>query len=350
MISLSLILLVLAAGEGMFTTVADRAYSRENPGEGLVIELAGNVSVTDGEITVTSDSAVVWQGRGDARFYGNVVIVADTLRGTSDYLEYRREPGMVTMKGNVELTDGESVVRAQEIVYFRGSRKATAKKDVVMTGPELGFVRGEYALYDRDRGSLFVTVDPILKRAVGEDTLVVRADRLEFFPGENSAEAQGAAVVTLASKDIRSTSEYLRYFGEEDRFELLGSPLLETGDGELSGDWMEIKLDASGDPESVRIEGGASGHMVDRGTNPPAETWFDSEHAVFVLDGGAPDSIMLEGSAVLRMKGGGKAAEKMENNTVMGNVITMEFSDGELEKLTVTGSVRGTYSYLGGRR
>ncbi|MCK4806446.1 MAG: hypothetical protein KAT09_02305, partial [Candidatus Aegiribacteria sp.] len=253
---------VLVAGVGVFTTTADRAVSRDTDSHELVIDLIGNVVVTDGEVTVTSDSGTVWQESGNAVFYSNVTVEADTLTGTSHYLEYIKEAGMITMTGSVILTDGETVLEAGEVVYFRESGKATARENVIMTGPRIGRVEGQYALYDRDRGSLFITVDPVLRRVEGEDSLVVTADRMEFFPDENLAEAQGNASVSMPGKDFYSMSEYLRYFGNEDRFELFGSPMLESEDMELSGDWMEILLESSGDPRSIRVEGGASGYFL----------------------------------------------------------------------------------------
>ncbi|MBN2587758.1 MAG: hypothetical protein JXA64_02690 [Candidatus Fermentibacteraceae bacterium] len=339
---------LLLAGSGVFTTSADRAFSREVAEGELVIDLVGNVSVTDGEVTVTSDSGTVWQNSGNASFYGNVTVIADTLTGTSMFLEYIKAAGIVTMTGNVELTDGQTVLNAGEVVYFRQSGKATAREDVVMTGPSLGYVQGQYALYDRERGSLFITVDPVLRRVVEGDSLTVTADRLEFFPEDNSAEAQGNATVLMPARDFRSTSEYLRYFGDEERFELFGSPVLESEGSELSGDWMEILLDDSGDPSRVRIEGDAAGYFLDRDQDPPAETWFSSESAFFEFQDGDPDSVMLAGAALLRMKSGGDAAQRDEMNTVRGNMMSISFENGEAVEVIVSGSVTGTYSYLGG--
>ncbi len=339
---------LLLVGAGVFTTTADRATSRSAEDGELVIDLVGSVSVTDGEVTVTSDSGTVWQNSGNASFYGDVRVTTDTLTGTSRYLEYVRDAGMVTMTGDVVLTDGSTVLSAREVVYFRQSGKATAREDVVMTGPSVGHVEGQYALYDRARGSLFITVDPVLRRVVDGDSLTVTADRLEFFPDDNSAEAQGNATVLMPAREFTSTSEYLRYFGDEERFEFFGSPVLESEESRLSGDWMEVQLDSSGDPLWVRVEGGASGYFLDTGPSPPAETWFSSSRAYFAFEGGSPDSVMLTGSALLRMKSGGEAAEREEMNTVRGNSLSISFQDGEAVEVIVSGNVRGTYSYLGG--
>ncbi len=346
--SLILLLSATAVGAGVFTATADRAVARELDSGEVVLDLAQNVVVTDGEVTVNSDSATIWQDSGNALFLGNVIVLMDTLTGTCEYLEYLKDAGMVTMTGDVVLTDGETVIEAEEVVYFRGSAKATARENVIMTGPWFGRVEGQYALYDRERGSLFVTVDPVLRRAENGDSLTVTADRLEFFPDENSAEAQGNVFVSMPEMNFTSSSEYLRYFGDEDRFELFGSPVLLFEEGDMSGDWMEILLESSGDPESVRIEGDASGYFRDSGVDPPGETWFSSERAFFSFEDSEPDSVMLTGFASLQMKSGGEAASRHEMNTVRGNTFIIRFEDGNATEVIVSGSVTGTYSYRGG--
>lgn len=344
---LLLALLAVASVADVFTVTADRADGRSLEDGEAVLDLYGNVHVTDGEVTVTSDSGTVWQESGNARFFGSVTVVSDTLSGTADFLEYLKDAGMLTMTGGVTLTDGETVVEAGEVVYFRLSGKATARDSVVMTGPWLGRVTGEYALYDRERGSLFVTVEPVLIRVESGDSMTVTADRLEFFPDDNSAEAQGNALVLIPSREFTSSSEYLRYFGDEDRFELFGSPVLTTADGEIQGDWMEVLMDESSGPAAIRVEGGASGSFIDRGLEPPSETSFSSQSAFFTMEGGEPDSVRLTGSATLTIRSGGEAAAREEMNTVTGNIFIIRFERGDATEVIVSGSVTGTYSYRG---
>jgi hypothetical protein len=192
-----------------------------------------------------------------------------------------------------------------------------------------------------------VTVDPVLQRVEDGDTMTVVADRLEFFPDENRAEAQGNAFVDVPARDLTASSEYLKYFGDDDRFELLGSPEVLSPDGDISGDWMEIVM-RDGNLSSVRVEGGADGYMIDESVDPPSETWFRSQRALFTwAASGDIESVELTGSVFVSMKGGGEAAERAETNTVLGEHLVAEFSGGEMERIVITGTVRGTYSYSG---
>jgi lipopolysaccharide export system protein LptA len=329
---------------GVFTVNADNASGSETPDGELVIDLRGDVEVTDGDIFVTSDSGRVWQNSGRAVFFGDVVVVADTITASADRLEYDRSSGTAVLTGHAVLEDGESRLTASQVTFFRLVGKAVASGGVVMTGPWLGHVTGEYALYDQARGTLFVTIDPALRRAEGSDSLLITADRLEFLPDSDRAEAQGNARLDAPGRDMTASAELLRFHGLEDRVELMGSPVMSTPDGELAGNYMEAFLDG-GELTSLRVEGAVDGHMVDSEVSPPGESWFTSQRAWFGFAGGSPDSVDLSGAVTLTIRSGGEAAERQESNTVSGEHLTVRYSGGSPDLVTVSGTVRGTYSY-----
>lgn len=338
---------VVPAGADVFTVTADRATGSEMPDGEVVIDLEGNVTVTDGEVVVTSRTGRVWQQSGRALFEEDVFVESDTLSAEADRLDYRSSEGLIWLQGDVVLSDGENDLTAAEVTWFRDRGKATAKDGVVMTGPWLGRVTGDYAMYDRNRGSLFVTANPVLHREENGDSMVVRADRLEFFPDQNRAEAQGNATVDVPARELSASAEYLKYFGEEERFELLGSPLVTSPDGELSGDWMSIAY-PEGALSSVVVEGGAAGRFVDNGLSPPSTSTFSSERAVFHFTAsGDLDSIFVEGSVRLEVRSGGEAAASDERNTVRGDRLYVSYEDGRPSEMVVSGAVSGTYSYRG---
>ncbi len=328
---------------GVFTVTSDHASSKEMENGESILELQGNVVVTDDQVTVTSDSATVYQSSERAEFTGNVHVDADTLTATSYFLSYSRITGVMVLSGNSLLTDGVSTLTADQVHWFRYRNKATARGSVVLQGEWLGMVQGEYALYDRDRQSLFVTIDPVLTRIEENDTTVITADRLEFFEEGERAEAQGNAFVTMRPSGMETLSEYLRYFGEENRMELIGSPVINSEEGTISGDWMEILLSSSGVINSLRIEGAASGDL----DNLESTVNFESQRAefAFLRSGEELDSLLLQGSAVLNVSG--EDSVRAEVNTISAEEIVIRFLHGEAEEIMGRGSVRGTYSWSG---
>ncbi len=328
---------------GVFTVTSDNASTTELENGESIIELHGNVVVTDDQVTVTSNSATIYQDSERAEFTGNVHVDADTLTATGYFLSYSRITGIMVLQGNAILTDGSSILSADQVDWFRFRDKATAKGSVVLEGDWLGMVQGEYALYDRERQSLFVTVDPVLTRIEGTDTTFITADRLEFFEDGERAEAQGNAYVSMRPEGMETFSEYLRYFGEEDRMELIGSPEIVSEEGTISGDWMEILFDAGGAINFLRIEGAASGDLQD----VESTVSFDSQRAefAFLSSGSDLDSLLLQGSAVLNV--GGEDSLRVEVNTISAEEIVVRFLYGEADEIMARGSVRGTYSWSG---
>jgi len=124
-----------------------------------------------------------------------------------------------------------------------------------------------------------------------------------------------------------------------------GGPVVTSDDGELAGNWIRAEL-TDGSIRTIRIEGAAEGHILDKGVTPPSETWFSSESAFFSFVGGEPDSIDLANSVTLVYRAGGEAASREESNTVSGQHLVVRYEGGSIESVHVTGSVTGTYSYL----
>lgn len=342
---LPLLAAALLSQSGVFTLTADDASAREDEDGEMVVHLEGHVVVTDGEVFVRSRSGRVWQNRERAVFFGSVRIEADSLEAAGDTLTYDRRTGVVVLSGHVTLTDSGNVLTASEVTYYREAGKALARDDVVLTGEWLGEVRGDYALYDRERGSLFVTENPVLVRVEDGDTLTVVGDRLEFFPDSGRAEAQGNVVIDIPSEGFTATAEYARYHGNDDLIELIGGPVLASPDGELSGDRQEISLNGR-EIESVRVDGNARGHFVDTTEDPPGETWMSAQHAYFVFAGGVVDSVAVFGSAEVTVQSGGEGASRAETNTLRGDLLVFSFDEGTLTSVIGSGSVSGTYGYM----
>ncbi len=337
-----LLLLAAAARAGVFTVTALRAWTVEAEGGATLLELRENVVVSDGEVTVVSDSATLREEEELAEFSGDVRVTHDSVSATGRYLSYSRPQGLLLLTGNAVLNDGESVLRADRITWFRFAGKATALGGVVMTGDWLGEVTGEYALYDRERGSFFVTSEPVLRRAEEGDSMTITAQKLEFFLDGERAEAQGDALLRMPSRELIVSAEYLLYFGEEDRLEMVGSPQVEAPEGALEGDWMEMRL-RDGDPESLRIEGNARGNL---GRGDSVTVDFNSQKAFFgFIPGMELDSLHLSGTATLTAVSSGRV--RAEANTITAEDLVLRFRGGDLDRMTARGTVRGTYSWSG---
>ena len=343
----ALLLFSCTAWAGVFTVTALRAWSTEQEDGRVVLELSENVVVTDGEVTVTSRHATIYETTQIAEFRGDVTVEHDSITATGAFLSYSRFSGVLEMAGDAVLRDGEGSLRADRITWFRFRNKATALGSVVMTGDWLGEVTGEYALYDGDRRSLFITSEPVMRRVEGGDSLIITAQRLEFFPDDDRAEAQGDALLRMPSRDFTATGEYLLFYGEDERMEFIGSPEITAPEGILKGDWMEVFL-TDGELHSLRIEGNARGNLS---RDSITTVDFNSQRAFFGFISGAEteiDSLHLSGGATMNVVT--VEENRTEANTIAAENLVMGFGEGEMERVTAWGTVRGTYSWSGESR
>src|SRR5690606_11225457 len=141
--------------------------------------MAGNVVIKQGTTTFYSDSAIYNRHTKIVEAFGNVRINDnDSINIYSSYLHYRTDIKIATLKKNIRLTDGQSVLYTEELeydvnesigTYLTGgrlenkgsvltSKEATYygelkdvyfKKNVVLTDPEFN-LRSESLLYNTE--------------------------------------------------------------------------------------------------------------------------------------------------------------------------------------------------------
>ncbi len=140
--ALPLLLMLFAAagsGGGVFTVTSDHASTSETEGGETLLTLRGNVVVTDDQVTVTSDSARVFQTSERAEFFSGVHVEADTLNADGAYLTYSRITGVMVLAGGARLSDGSSTLTADRVDWFRFRDMATAREEC--SSPATGWVR-----------------------------------------------------------------------------------------------------------------------------------------------------------------------------------------------------------------
>ncbi len=74
----------------------------------------------------------------------------DPVALAADELTHHRERGLVTAVGNVEITQGNRVLRADKIVYDIAADRMSASGNIVMVDPDGGTIRADTAEVSRD--------------------------------------------------------------------------------------------------------------------------------------------------------------------------------------------------------
>ena len=156
---------------------------------------------------------------------GNVLITHGDTRITCDEAWSYEKEGNAVLKGNVRLVNEKEnyVLTSQYGEYFEKTKLAVASK-----GPKLVLT--------------------------GDRPVIITGDIMRMNTETEEGEAVGNAHVV--SEDVEAFGETLLYFGEEERIELLGTPVAWQGDSRLAGDKLTMFL-AGDDVDRLLVEGDA---------------------------------------------------------------------------------------------
>lgn len=156
---------------------------------------------------------------------GNVLITHGDTRITCDEAWSYEKEGNAVLKGNVRLVNEKEnyVLTSQYGEYFEKTKLAVASK-----GPKL-----------------------IL---TGDRPVTITGDIMRMNTETEEGETVGNAHVV--SEDVEAFGETLLYFGEEERVELLGTPVAWEGDSRLAGDKLTMFF-AGDDVDRLLVEGDA---------------------------------------------------------------------------------------------
>ncbi|HNT52040.1 MAG TPA: OstA-like protein [Candidatus Syntrophosphaera sp.] len=211
-----------------------------------VMELSGKVHFWYGQTEFKSDRALIFDTQKIARLDGNVRVNNDSLALTADSLAYYRIPDELNAGGRVFINErktggGFSWLRSEYAIYRKGENNITAWRNVsAYDSDENASASCGYAFWDRRNGYAYMVEDPVLRTA-RQDTLEVRADKIEFFDAESKIVA--TFNVLAQTPDYSASSDFLLYFLEEDKAVFTGQPLFrsELADASARGFYLLLK-------------------------------------------------------------------------------------------------------------
>lgn len=241
-----------------FSWEGDKQHQITLPNGEEVIDLAGNVRIQQGLVTITANSGKFYPQQQRATVSGNVRIVQPGTVLTAPQADYNGNTGLATapagvtveeeggtltagfgeyninrrisfFRNNVTLRDSNTVLTANEGVYYSTERKAIFEGNVSavsdsgnLTSNQLTYWRGTEQSYAVGNVRLFSLSDSSLLTC---DTLDHRP-RLETF-------ARGHVVLTSTKEAAILTGDSLRHLPQEFYTVVTGSPRLTQIDSTL---------------------------------------------------------------------------------------------------------------------
>jgi lipopolysaccharide export system protein LptA len=318
----------------------------QRQGEEHVTYLLGNVHFFYDDIEFFSDRAEIYEKQRYVMLWGNVKAIQDTLVITSGEAQYYHDDQHLRLLRNVVIYEihDEEISRSVNSINASHFRK---HGEFVLTGQVFAqsfadslYARAGYAYYNQSTGYGYLQQRPLVWRA-GADSLSLSAEKIEFF--EPIQKLVASFSVVTQNNDIRTTSDFLIFYGEEDRVVYIGNPRFYSEDGDGSADLFTIYLDGNNIREIVMED---NCHIYFK-TSPdaPKDSWIISDQMTLTYVDNKPASFVAINNIQSYFRHNQNRRQEMSNN-VTGELLTIVFDENSnVTEVNINAAVRGVYRF-----
>ncbi len=290
--------------------------------DNIMVNLNGNVSFKQGDLSLKSQRAVWYRTAGQVVFIDSVRIEDSTQTLTADRVSYSKNSGTAIADGNVVLV----------------SKKEEAQ------------IKGNHGEYDRQKKFVSVTGSPLLtiKPDKGDSTIKVSAEDMEYFPDERKGIAKDSVHITKG--DMTATCDTATWLNQENKIVLSGNPTADKLADHLSGEKMTLFLQNER-VNRIEVEGDtkASHAEIDSATNAKRESSLGAKNMTFLLQNEKLSQVIASDNASSIYypqvsKEPGKAAG-VEKNEASGDTINLFLDNQRINRVLIKGGAMGTYLF-----
>lgn len=279
---------------------ADEVEYELNGGEWRVrgaveVEEEGGEHLAAAEVTYAEDGEY-WNARGrPAR-----LTMAPARSLEADRVRYQLEEDSFRAAPRSLFRDGERILQADSLVFFRREDRLEAAGDIDLRAPEFrGVATASTASFDLAAEEVRLGGSPALLRVRDSgDTLVLRAAQLSF---DLAAERiSGSGGFYLAAGDLVLTARAGAFDFATEKAEFVGEVEFaqgKPGPGGMSriyADSMELDLSEGGEVESVNLPAGLEGTIR---TGGPGASWIKASAGTILLSREKLSRLQLDGDA-----------------------------------------------------
>lgn len=225
---------------------------------GRVFHFTDSVRLTHPERTIEADTLTYHTATGMAEFRGPTWIFQPdaTLYAERGSYDTRTGKGRFTRRGRIE-SNGQ-LLQGDTLHYDRETGLGEAWGHVSITDTVNRIVvRGREGRHHQATGEAMVTGRAELVMVMGEDSLYLHADTL--FATQDSIERRQVTArrqVRFFKNDLQGICDTLVYAQADSLITLQGGPFLWSGEDQISGDTVRIKL-RDGHAETLHVDGAA---------------------------------------------------------------------------------------------
>ena len=282
----------------------------------IVVNLSGNVSFKHGETNLSSQQAVWYK----------------TL-------------GQVVFTEKVAISDSVQTLKADRVVYYQNTKKLIADGNVNYYNlKEDLFVLGGKGEYDRENKYLVVTENPELVSDYNQkgDLTRIQGDTMEYYTETQVGIAKGN--VRIEKGETKAFCKRAEFYNKEQRILLLGNPVANKKEDEITGEKLEIFL-KDNKVDWTQAENSKASHKeyLDSLKTKYNESFISGKKIYFFFEDEKLSQVKVEKNATSLYFSSVKDTLSQGKNEVSGDTINLFFSEEKLKNIHISGGVIGTY-------
>ncbi|MBN1620171.1 hypothetical protein JW890_05575 [candidate division WOR-3 bacterium] len=240
----------LLTGDEPFT-VNSGMMMTQITGTGYIVQLSDGVEIIHGSAVITGDSGFADQEKGMVKVLGNVRVRDGEVLITSSSAVYYRDSRIAEAYGDAKLINQGQEISAQRLRYDRNKKMSSAFENVIMFDPRNNtFLYGDTGHYYLEEDYGILTGYCRMLSLSDGDSFSVDGDTMENFADSGYYVVSGNVTVTRGA--VRAETQKLFYYPEEEKVVVFGRlPWISNESSKIWGDSIVMWLDGN---ELVRIE------------------------------------------------------------------------------------------------
>lgn len=330
-----------AQQKGLELLHADKTIGSKTGGE-KVSRFIGNVHFRQDTVDMYCDNAVFYEKRDKVDFVGNVRISDSKKTIWARKVEYYPDKRLAECTGMVKIKTADTEVSTDYLSYDFKNKLAVARGSLFIDDiPNKVKIWGDHGEHDGQLKYSLVNSNAKLVKidSAATDTLVVTADRLEYF-GRDSSKATALDSVTLLKGGLKAVCDTMIYMPDAEIAWLNQKPHAWYEENELYGSRMRVCFDSL-EIKEILLIGQAKAINAEDSLKEKINV-LKGRKILFKIKNKKPQNIISTGNAssVYYLKQDG---EDQGMNQATADTISIFFKEGEVDSIRIRGGAQGVY-------
>jgi lipopolysaccharide export system protein LptA len=198
-----------------------------------------NVTLENKDFNLTSDRLDYYTKSEVAEFFGPTTIIGDTYTFYFELGRYETANERGYGKINTRIDYDKRIVKGDSIYFDRFANYAASSGNVLVTDSiNQTRLKAQYVEVFKEKDSLIATDNAIIARAIEKDSLYVSGSYIYITGPEQTRDMSAYPNAQFFKNDMSGKSDSLLYFSTSGITELVGRPVLWSGESQLTGKYM----------------------------------------------------------------------------------------------------------------